>query len=467
MTPPHQQAAASGPAAGTLVRPRPADPSRRRIAVVGAGVSGLTAAYVLRRQARVTLYEAAHRLGGHAHTHQLSEADGVPFGVDSGFIVHNDRTYPLLRKLFDELGVPTQPTEMSMSIWHQRTGLQYAGGKGFGGILAQPGRLVSPPFLRMLGHVVRFHRLAARHLAAVDPMSSDLSYADFLALHRFPRSFVELYAVPVVSCVWSCAAEAALEYPAAFLFRFLDHHGMLSIGDSPRWRTIPGGSASYVQRLAARLDDVRSGSKVTQIRRMPSGSGAGPGDAGTGAGGGGAGGGVEITDGNGQLERFDAVVIATHADEAISLLADPTPLEQRVLGAFSYSTNHTVLHTDASLLPGARRAKASWNFLIPRDAAPGAAPVVTYWMNKLQRLQASRQYLVTLNGRERVRDSSVLAEMEYRHPLYDNASHQARRRLPELASERTVFAGAYHGWGFHEDGCRSGVQAAERLGVPW
>lgn len=459
----------AAPPAPTLpavrVRPRPVDPRRRRIAVVGAGVSGLTAAYVLRRQATVTLYEAANRLGGHAHTHQLSEAGGIPFGVDSGFIVHNDRTYPLLRKLFDELAVPTQPTEMSMSIWHQRSGLQYAGGKGIGGILAQPRRLVSPPFLRMLGHVVRFHRLAARHLACVDPLSSELSYADFLAQHRFPRSFVDLYAVPVVSCVWSCAAEAALEYPAAFLFRFLDHHGMLSIGDSPRWRTIPGGSASYVNRLATALDAgagrVRAGHKVTQIRRVPASADSGVTvgiHSRTG---------IEITDGNGHLERFDAVVIATHADEAISLLADPTPLEQRVLGAFSYSTNHTVLHTDASVLPDARRAKASWNFLIPRDAAPGAAPVVTYWMNKLQRLQATRQYLVTLNGRERVRDSAVLAEMEYRHPLYDNASHRARARLPELASDHTVFAGAYHGWGFHEDGCRSGVQAAADLGVSW
>lgn len=418
------------------------------VAVVGAGVSGLTAAYLLRRTHAVTLFEVESRLGGHAHTHQVDDGAGGTVGVDSGFIVHNDRTYPLLRKLFGELGVHTRKAEMSMSIRHEATGLEYAGGKGIGGMLAQPRRMLSGQFLHLLVQIKRFHRAAARFLARTDD-TDVTSYGQFLRAEGFSESFRELYAVPVVSCVWSCAVGVALEYPARFLFRFLDHHGMLSVSGSPQWYTVPGGSASYVTAVAARLGDIRQGRKVTQIRRAADG--------------------VLVTDDTGTSSPFDKVVIATHADQALSLLEDPTAAEHRTLGAFRYSNNHTVLHTDTRLLPTAGRAKASWNYLVPGESRPGSddSPIVTYWMNRLQGLPGPGQYLVTLNARDRIDDGKVIAEMEYRHPIYDLESGRARAALPALTTDRTAFAGAYHGWGFHEDGCRSGVQAAQAFGVTW
>jgi predicted NAD/FAD-binding protein len=419
---------------------------RPTVAVVGAGVSGLTAAYLLRRNHDVTLFEVEDRLGGHAHTHQVDNSAGQQIGVDSGFIVHNDRTYPYLRKLFGELGIQARKAEMSMSIRHEATGLEYAGGRGISGLLAQPKQLLSPRFLGLLAQVKRFHRVAAEFLANTAD-GDETSYGDFLEDQGFSPSFRELYAVPVVACVWSCGSGTAMEYPARFLFRFLDHHGMLSVSNSPQWYIIPGGSATYVQAVARRLTDVRQGRKITQIRRTATG--------------------VSATDDSGNSSGFDKVVIATHADQALSLLGDPTADEQRVLGAFRYSLNHTVLHTDVGLLPRARGAKASWNYLVPRQPVDDDGPIVTYWMNKLQSLDSQRQFLVTMNATDRIEARSVIAEMEYRHPIYDLESGKARAELPSLATNRTAFAGAYHGWGFHEDGCRSGVQAAEAFGVSW
>ncbi|MDQ6657353.1 MAG: FAD-dependent oxidoreductase [Actinomycetota bacterium] len=419
---------------------------RPTVAVIGAGVSGLTAAYLLRRSHDVTLFEVEDRLGGHAHTHQVDDGAGREIGVDSGFIVHNDRTYPYLRKLFGELGIKARKAEMSMSIRHEATGLEYAGGRGISGLLAQPRQMLSPRFLGLLVQVKRFHRAASEFLANSSD-GDETSYGDFLTGQGFTTSFRELYAVPVVACVWSCGSGTALEYPARFLFRFLDHHGMLSVSNSPQWYTVPGGSATYVKAVAARLTDVRQGRKITQILRSATG--------------------VSVTDDSGSSSSFDKVVLATHADQALSLLGDPTAEEQRVLGAFRYSLNHTVLHTDAGLLPRATGAKASWNYLVPREPVDEDGPIVTYWMNRLQNLDSKRQFLVTMNATDRIDQRSVIAEMEYRHPIYDMESGRARAELPSLNSASTAFAGAYHGWGFHEDGCRSGVDAAAAFGESW
>jgi predicted NAD/FAD-binding protein len=420
--------------------------ARPSVAIIGSGVSGLTAAYLLSRTHDVTLFEADNRLGGHAHTHDLTASDGSEHAVDSGFIVHNDRTYPWLRKLFAELEVEVQPTEMSMSVRCEDCGLEYAGGRGLRGMFAQPRRLLDPRFVRLLLQVRRFHRRASAFLRDSD--ESDLTtYGQFLEREGFSEHFVAHYAVPVVSCVWSSGREVALQYPARYLFRFLDHHGMLQVTGSPQWYTVVGGSRTYVERLAARLTDVRRSAAVTDITRWP--------DA------------VEIRDSTGTSASFDRVVIATHADQALNLLTDPTDQEVMTLKAFTYSSNETLLHTDASLLPEAGQARASWNYRMSSCTSPDEPTVVTYWMNRLQGHTSPQEYLVTLNARERINPGDVLAIMDYEHPIYTPDSVGAQSYLPSLATDRTVYAGAYHGWGFHEDGCRSGVEAAQHFGVTW
>lgn len=412
----------------------------QRIAVVGSGVSGLTAAYLLARHHDVTIYESEPRLGGHAHTHDVPVGGGT-VAVDSGFIVLNDRTYPHLQRLFGELGVATRPTEMSMSITDPRTGLAFAGGRGVSGFLAQPRRLADPRYLRTLAGVRRFHKTAAALLAATDD-TDKTTFGEFVRDHGFSDDFVDLYAVPLVSCVWSSGRVDALDYPARYLFRFLDHHGMLSVGNSPQWMTVVGGSRTYVDAIAARIPDVRTGSPVRAIERHPDY--------------------VTIRTAQG-VERHDRVVVATHADTALGLLVDVTPDEKDVLGAFRYSQNDTVLHRDLSLLPGPTRARASWNYRPGRDGRP----VVTYWMNKLQGHDAGHPLLVTLNATDEIDPSLVVARMSYDHPIHDLVAVRAQPRLAEIASDTTVFAGAYHGWGFHEDGARSGVAAAAHFGVEW
>lgn len=420
-----------------------AGPARReRIAVVGAGVSGLTAAYVLATRHDVTLLESEPRLGGHAHTHTVATARG-DLRVDSGFIVHNDRTYPLLRRLFGELGVEARDTEMSMSIRDESTDVEYAGGRGLKGFVAKPRQLLDRDFVAMLRSVKRFHALATRFLAETTDDDAT-TYGEFIRDGGFPESFVRLYAVPLVACVWSSGGEDAMDYPARYLFRFLEHHGMLTVGDSPQWMTVVGGSRTYVDALAERLPAVRSGDPVTSVVRGPDG--------------------VDVRTRSGRTDSYDRIVLALHADDALGILADPTPTEKEVLGSFRYSQNETVLHRDGSLMPRARLARSSWNYLVG-DPSQGA--IVTYWMNRLQGLPRDEPFYVTLNATDRIDPAKVVATMQYRHPLYDLAAVRAQRRMPELTTERTTFAGAYHGWGFHEDGCRSGVEAAAAFGVTW
>jgi predicted NAD/FAD-binding protein len=414
--------------------------------VIGAGVSGLTAAYLLSRTHDVTVFEAGDRLGGQAHTHDLTDSDGRRHAVDSGFIVHNDVTYPWLRRLFGELDVEVRPTEMSMSVRCEGCGLEYAGGRGLRGVFAQPRRLVDPRFVRLLWQVSRFHRRASAFLRTSD--HEDLTtYGEFLEREGFSRHFIAHYAVPVVSCVWSAGREKTLAYPARYLFRFLGNHGLLRVGGSPQWYSIAGGSRVYVERLAGLLQDVRVSHAVTDVTRRADG--------------------VQIRDVTGQVTRVDRVVIATHADQALALLTDPSDAEVTTLKQFGYSANVTVLHTDSSVLPRARNARASWNYRMTSCDRPGQPAVVTYWMNRLQGHQSPEAFLVTLNDRERLDPRSVAAVMDYEHPVYTAEAVRAQSRLAGLATDRTVYAGAYHGWGFHEDGCRSGVEAARHFGVTW
>jgi predicted NAD/FAD-binding protein len=414
----------------------------RSVAVIGSGVAGLTAACVLAGRDRVTLYEADVRLGGHAHTHFVHDGDGRVVGVDSAFLVHNERTYPTLCRLFSELGVATQESEMSMSVRADDIGLEYAGALGIRGLFACRQSL-RPRYLLMLAEIIRFHRAACRLLRA-DAEDSLETLEAFLNRHRFSSCFVDYFITPLVAAVWSCAGDDALRYPARYLFVFLEHHGMLSVFGSPTWRTVTGGSANYVQAIASRLHEVSTGTPVLSLRRLPDG--------------------VLVQAANSAPRFFDAAVIAVHPDQALLLLDDPTPHERAVLGAIPYSTNRAQLHTDESVLPRHRGARASWNYLV----TPGSdRVVVSYDVSRLMRLDAAHRYLVTLGGHRRVDPKSVIAEMTYSHPLYTPESVAAQALLPTLDDDRVAFAGAYHGWGFHEDGAASGLRAARRLGADW
>lgn len=407
------------------------------VAVIGAGVAGLTAAYLLQRRYDVFLFEAEPRLGGHAHTHDVPGAGAV----DSGFIVHNERTYPNLLRLFGELGVTTQASEMSMSVRCLGCGLEYAGARRLRGLFPRAGNAVQARYLRMLAEIPQFHRHARRVLRHG---GEDMTLGEFAA--GYSRYFTQHFLLPMVSAVWSAPEKVSRAYPVRYLFEFLAHHGLLSVSGSPTWRTVTGGSREYVERAAKGLTAVHVGTPVRSVHRHADG--------------------VEVRDDQDEVHIVNRVVLATHADQALGLLAGPTREEKRVLGAFSYSRNETWLHNDSSLLPAAPGARASWNYLKP-SCAGAERVLVSYDMNRLMRLSSPTPQVVTLNATDRVEPSKVLAKMTYSHPVYTPESVAAQRMLPGLNTGRTAFAGAYHGWGFHEDGCASGVRAAAAFGVTW
>ena len=403
-----------------------------KIAIVGSGVSGLTAAYLLKGIHQVTLFESDNRYGGHAHTHNV---DGL--GIDSGFIVHNERTYPNLLRIFKELGIPTQKTEMTMSIDCKGCGLQYVGGRGAKGILAKPIKLFDPRFLMMLIEVPRFYKAARKLL--VKPENNLLTWGEFLAEQKFSNYFVKHYAIPVVSCVWSSGDGDSLEYPAKHLFEFLNHHGMLELGNSPIWKTVVGGSKTYVDAILELIPDKRL-AKVNSVKRFTDY--------------------VEVND-----ERFDYVIIATHANSALEILVDADQIERENLAAISYSKNKTVLHTDASFLPTPIKARASWNYAMANCNENSNQVLVSYWMNLLMNLPGDKDYLVTLNGN--VTNEKIIAKMDYEHPVFTVEALKAAEFLRNAGGPRLAFAGAHLGWGFHEDGARSGVAAARKFGATW
>ncbi|MDP9983076.1 putative NAD/FAD-binding protein [Pseudarthrobacter oxydans] len=430
-------------------------PEGRRVAVIGSGVAGLTAAYVLNRQDSVTLFEADSRLGGHAHTHDVPQAGGPVLGIDTGFIVHNERTYPTLLRLFAELGIETQDSEMSMSVRCDGCGLEYAGARAKGrGILPRPATLLRGRYLLMLLEVMRFYRKARALLSEENsPSGPELTLGEFLAREKLSSYFISHFMTPIVSAVWSCDPTTALAYPARYLFTFLAHHGLLGVSGSPQWRTVTGGSRSYVEKVAATLPEIRLSSPVTGVRRHADG--------------------VVLTTSTGAgtltTETFDAVVIATHPAQALGMLTDASPAERAALGGMPYSVNHTVFHRDAAVLPSSDNAKASWNYRLPScDARPDKV-LVSYDMTRLQRLAPvdGGRYIVSLGESELIADNTVIERMVYEHPQYTPDSLRAQQRILALGDDRLAFAGAYHGWGFHEDGALSGVRAAARLGREW
>jgi predicted NAD/FAD-binding protein len=426
------------PRAATLA---PAAPLR--IAIVGTGAAGLAAAWGLHRRHDVTLFEQDARPGGHVHTVVLEDGPDAGAAVDTGFIVMNERNYPNLVRWFDQLGVGTQASCMSFSYQDRASGFHYAG-TGLDGLFSHRPNLASPQFHAMISDWVKFNRRARRDLA--NGFSGTPSLAEYLDEVRPSRAFVERYLMPMGAAIWSAPAEAMEAFPAESFLRFFDNHGLLSLRQ-PRWRTVTGGGHAYVRALLARLRGrVRSGTPVRSIARRD--------------------GRVMVRTASG-TESFDRVVVATHADQALELLEDPSPDERRVLGAWSYSRNHVVLHTDTALLPPRRRAWASWNYTAPA-AGRGSAVQVTYYMNRLQRLRVRGQYCVTLNPGGAVRDEHVVREITCTHPVYDRAALASQRELHRLNGRRaTWFCGSYFGYGFHEDAVRSGLEVARTFGLGW
>jgi predicted NAD/FAD-binding protein len=424
-----------------------------RIAVIGTGIAGLGAAYAFSRAGHhAELFEREPRAGGHTHTVAVEEA-GRTLAIDTGFIVHNERNYPNLVRLFAELGVATQPSDMSFSVSCARCGIEWAGRRPF----AQPRNALRPSFLRMVRDVVRFLREAPRDLEA--GTVHGLTLAAYVAERHYSRPFLDHFLVPLTAAIWSTAPERALDFPAAYALRFFENHGMLGFRRYP-WRTVVGGSSTYVEAILDRIgrERLHLGAPVAAIRRDADGVEL------TLAGGGGA---VGPGGPSGAL-RFDGVVVAVHAAAALPLLADPSDDERRILGAFGTTLNETVLHTDERILPRARAARAAWNYHLDDCRSPAGRPTLTYSMNRLQRLDSSREYQVTLNRGAEIDPGHVIRRIAVEHPLYTFESLVAQDALPALQGlRRTAFAGAWQGYGFHEDGLVSGLRAAEAFGVRW
>jgi uncharacterized protein len=410
-----------------------------RIAVVGSGIAGLASAWLLSRQHEVTLFEANGYFGGHTQTHAV-EQRGQTYRIDSGFIVHNPVHYPLLTGLFEQLGVTSQPTTMSFSVHSEVSGLEYNAAT-LDTLFCQRRNLASPRFLGMVRDLMRFYREAPELLQQPDDM---VTLGDYLAERHYGAAFRDEHLVPMAVALWSSPATQILKFPARFLVQFMANHQMLQVSDRPQWRVVCGGSASYVQALRARWTvRERSNCPVRSVQRHANG--------------------VEVTSPIG-VESYDQIVLACHSDQALSLLTDADEREHSILGAMTYQANDAVLHTDHRLLPVRRKAWAAWNAWLPRD--PREACTVSYCMNLLQGIASPEPFVVTLNRTAAIDPDKVLRRMCYHHPIHTQASVAAQTRKPEIQGlRRTWFAGAYWGWGFHEDGMRSAVEVAAALGV--
>ncbi len=410
------------------------------VAVIGSGVSGLSAAWLLSKRHRVTLFESDNRLGGHSHT-----VDAAGLAIDTGFIVFNESTYPNLTALFEHIGIATKRSDMSFAVSLDDGRLEYSG-TGLSGLFAQGRNAVSPRFWLMLRDLVRFYREAPRNVAALGMMTLD----EYLDAAGYGDGFRNDHLYPMAAAIWSTPAAKIGAYPAASFIRFCETHGLLKLTGRPTWRTVAGGSRSYVRVLAGAVPEVVTGYPIRTILRTAS-------DA-------------EIIGLDGHRRRFDKIVVATHADQALSMLADPSSEERRLLSAFDYLVNDTVLHSDARLMPQRRRVWSSWNYMTRNDRN-GRRLAVTYWMNRLQGIDSERPLFVTLNPHREIAPEAVLRRMRYSHPHFDARAMQAQKELWSIQGIRnTWFCGAYFGAGFHEDGLQAGLAVAEALGGvrrPW
>jgi predicted NAD/FAD-binding protein len=415
-----------------------------RIAIVGAGVAGITAAYLIQRNHQVSLYEKNDYVGGHTHTITIPQGPDAGTPVDTGFIVLNDRTYPVLNGFFRELGVAVRESDMSLGYFHEKSGFQYAS-SNINSLFAQRRNILSPGYWSMLAEVLLFNRLVLHRLKK--GMLDGLTLGQFLRRYWFSDRFKEQYLFPMVAAIWSAPDVAVERFPMLTFAHFFDNHGLLTIHRHPQWYYVAGGSHTYVKAFLDQFQgEVFTRSDIVSIQRSK--------------------GGVTIKDADGSTRTFDRVVIATHADEAYRLLADPSDDERRLLGAWRYSTNHTYLHTDLAWMPSNRNAWASWNIIRGNRSDSGSPVTLTYHMNRLQGLKTRNHYLVTLNPFKPIAEEMIIAQMAYTHPVFTFDSLGTQPELPRLNGERnTFFCGSYFGYGFHEDAARSGVQVASAMGV--
>ncbi len=421
-------------------------PAGQRIAVVGAGIAGLSAAWLLSRAHDVTLFEANDYLGGHTHTVDVT-LDGVTAPVDTGFLVFNDRTYPQLIALFDYLDIASCPSDMSFSVRIAAENIEWAG-SNLAAVFAQRRNLLRPRFWGMLSDILRFNKQATAIAQGSGSFAATLG--EFLAAGGYGRAFRDWYLLPMAGAIWSCPAAAMLDYPARTFFAFCANHGLLQVSDRPQWRTVIGGARRYVARLATEIGTVRVNTPVVSVLR------------GTG--------GARLQLAGGDTQNFDAVVLACHSDQALRLLGDADATERAVLGAIRYQDNAVILHTDERFLPRSLAAWSAWNYHA-HDSAAQAQPVgVSYLINKLQPLSFRRPVIVTLNPGDEPRSEAVIDRYSYAHPVFDQAGIAAQARLPQLQGRHnTWFCGAWTGYGFHEDGLKAGMAVAADLGVtaPW
>jgi predicted NAD/FAD-binding protein len=409
-----------------------------RIAIVGTGVSGLVAAHRLHREHEITVFEANSYIGGLTHTLDIEDGE-TTIPIDTGFIVFNEKNYPRFSALLRELEIGSRESDMSFSVRNERTGLEYRG-SSLNTLFAQRRNLLRPSFYAMIRDIIRFYREVPRDM---DRGESQIPLGDYLQLHRYSRAFLENHIVPMTCALWSSGWRQAQEMPVGFLVRFFSNHGMMQFSGRPPWRVVAGGSREYVKSLVRPIQGrIRTSTPVTGIRRT--------------------GNGVEVRPRDEEWVSFDKAILATHSDQALRILLDPTPEEKRVLGAVRYQANEIVLHTDARFLPRRERAWSSWNYHVTRE--PIDLPTVTYFMNKLQGFRAKRPYLVTLNRTAEIRPESILERLTYDHPVFDRGAVAAQDGHDRINGVRdTYFAGAYWGFGFHEDGVKSGEKAVASL----
>lgn len=416
-------------------------PRRRRVAVIGAGISGMSAAWLIGRSMDVVLYEAADRPGGHANTVSAPSRSG-PIPVDTGFIVYNDRNYPNLVALFEHLRVPTQASDMSFAASLDGGAFEYSG-SGIAGLLGQPGNVLRPRFWHMLSDTLRFYKEAPTALGREELAAKTLG--EYLDEHSYSPAFVTDHLLPMGAAIWSTTARRMRDYPLHAFIRFFESHGLLALSDRPRWRTVTGGSREYVNRLLADFSgEIRLRTAVGEIRREM--------------------GSVSVTDWRGNRDTFTEVVIATHADRALAMLADPLGHERELLGAIGYTANTAVLHTDERLMPRRKKVWSSWNYIGERGRDGERALCVTYWMNRLQGIDPATPLFVTLNPHRDIPEERIIADVDYDHPLFDPAALAAQKELWRLQGRGGVwFCGAHFGSGFHEDGLQSGLSVAEAI----